>query len=558
MQEHGTIAVPGASPIEQHRLAALGGVVANITEGVPEQWHPKIRQWAEAAPSPPLDILESVRELLGRHEDALGALYNASISPANRRRLGTVFTPPGLVAHMFQLVKRELDEPPKVVVDPGAGVGAFTIGAIQTWPEARIIASDINPVTLGLLGARLLFEADAEPELADRYRNVDLRLGDYLDELGPLFEQTAPGPVLVLGNPPYTRVQELSARDRAKASRMAGDLIDSGHANLAMLFQAATLRHMRPHDVSCMVVPGSFSYTRASRALRRAMWRSKRQVVIHRTPAASKVFTGRSVQAAVLMVGRERTRREPLQLGRIDLNGTGVEALRTWRLSRGGREPENWFWTPRGSTPPNRKATQLGEVAAVRRGTATGANEMFFLDDATQAGLPPQVVLPAVLTLRGFQADELTERTHADYGDASARRWLLAIPPEMQLEGALADYVNRHRDLVRDRHLAQQRAVWYAITDLPRPQILITPLASSRFKVVVNSLGAVPSNNLFGISQVPDGHVDELADWLRSEPGQRTLLRASRRYPGGSHKLEPGDLSRVELPMSLARKVGRR
>lgn len=547
--------VAGASAGERRRLAALGGFAAVIAEGIPEHWDPVIRRWAEAGPTPPEELVDATREALGRDEDALGMLYNASISAANRRRLGTVFTPAGLVEHMFQLVEQELDEPPRVVVDPGAGVGAFTIAAVQTWPEAQVIASDINPVTLGLLGARLAFEGHADPDREQRYQSVDLRLGDYLDQLSSVFAADAPGAVLVLGNPPYTRIQELPESDRAKAARLAGSLIDSGHANLAMLFQAATLRHMRPQDVSCMVVPGSFVYTRASRALRNTMWRSNRSTVVHRTPATSHTFTGRSVQAAVLLVGRERDRRDALQLGRIELNGGGVDVLSAWRLPRSEREPDNWFLPSDDAPTATGGALTLEDVAVVRRGTATGANEMFFVTDEERERLPVDVVVAAMLTLRGFEGHDLTAETHAAFGDTRTRRWLLAIPQERSLDGALAEYVERYRDTVRGRYLPRQRPVWYALTELPRPQLLISPLAKTGFKVVGNTLRAVPSNNLFGISLRTDGDVLPLASWLRSEVGQQALLRVSRRYPGGSHKLEPGDLRRLCLPAEVVAAV---
>jgi adenine-specific DNA-methyltransferase len=552
LPEPGTVVVPGASEIERQRLAALGGLAASIAETVPRAWDPMIRQWADAGPAPPEEILEATREALGRYEDPLGALYNACISAANRRRLGTVFTPPGLVEHMFRLVEHELHGPPSVVVDPGAGVGAFTIAAVETWPDAQIVASDVNPVTLGLLGARLAFEADADPTRAESYRGVDLRLGDYLDELEHLFAADAPGPVLILGNPPYTRVQELPAADREKAARLAGDLIDSGHANLAMLFQAATLRHMRSQDVSCMVVPGSFSYTRASRALRTAIWRSSRSVVVHRTPAVSHTFSGRSVQAAVLLIGRERERRAPVRLARIQLNGDGVDVLGSWTLTRARVQPENWFWPSDESATPTNQSVLLGDIAVIRRGTATGANDMFFLTDVDRAVLPPDVVVAAIPTLRGFDGDDLTEETHAAHGDAATRRWLLAIPPDRPLNGTLSDYVARHRDTVSKRYLPRQRAVWYSVTELPRPQVLISPLAKTDFKVVVNTVRAVPSNNLFGISLKTNSDITPLVTWLRSEVGQRELLHVSRRYPGGSHKLEPGDLCRLRLPDHVA------
>jgi hypothetical protein len=118
-------------------------------------------------------------------------------------------------------------------------------------------------------------------------------------------------------------------------------------------------------------------------------------------------------------------------------------------------------------------------------------------------------------------------------------RWLLAIPEDYELSGAVADYVERHREAVSRRYLPSQRACWYSINEMPRPQILLSPLSKTDFKVVVNSVRAVPSNNLFGITLKDEGDPGPLACWLRSDSGQRELKRLSHRYPGGSHKLEP-------------------
>jgi adenine-specific DNA-methyltransferase len=551
-----TVEVAGATSGERHRLAALGGVARVVADDVPRHWPAAVRSWALAGPEPPGSIVDAVLSALARDEDPLGALYNASISAANRRRLGTVFTPPALVEHLFQLVEGELGtETPATVIDPGAGVGAFTVAAARTWPDAQIIASDINPVTLGLLGARLASEADLDEEYAEVYRRVSLRLGDYLDQLDRVFSESARGPVLALGNPPYTRIQELPLADREKAAHLAGDLIDSGHANLAMLFQAATLRHMRDEDVSCLVVPGSFSYTRASRSLRSALWQSSRSVVVHRTPATSKVFAGRSVQAAVLLVGRKRERRDALRLARIQLGSEHVEVIERWSSPRSGDEPDNWFWVP--SVDDTTAAVALGDIATVRRGTATGANEMFFMTDDVMETLPPDVVVRGMPTLRGFEADDLTPEAHASFEGAKGRRWLLAIPPGFELNGTLKRYVDEHEATVSGRYLPRQRPCWYVITELPRPQILISPLAKRTFKIVLNSAAAVPSNNLFGITLTGDGDPRNLAKWLRSNEGQAELRRLSRRYPGGSYKIEPRRLQAVRVPLDVIESANR-
>jgi adenine-specific DNA-methyltransferase len=542
--------VEGANKEEAHLLGALGSIAADVAGDHVVRWPESVRRWAEEAPACPAEIVEGVRESLGTGADPLAALYDVCISRAHRRRLGTVFTPTPVVDHMIDVVANLMDGVPDCVADPGAGVGAFTVAAAKRWPDARIVAIDVNVVTLGLLATRIAFELDAEPGGAHGLQRIELVHDDYLDRLVGRFG-AGTGRVLTLGNPPYTRIQELPAEYRARATGLCGRIIDSGHANLAVLFQAATLEHMHDQDATCMVLPGSIGYTRASRGLRQTLWNSDRPIVMHRTPATTRPFTGNCVQATVVAVGPVADKRSPVHMGRVRFDGDKAAVIDEWERERDATEPANWFWTEEaksgGDTVP------LSELATVRRGVATGANAVFFLTDAEAARLPANVVTPGTLTLKRFALKELSRATHRSWGGEEMKRWLLTIPPDLEITGELQAYLERFEDVVRDRYLPSQRQPWYALGELTRPDLLIGPLSSNNFRVVVNTARAVPSNNLFGITMRNGTRPRVLADWLRSEDGQHALLRASRRYHGGSHKLEPGDLKRVPVPAVLAK-----
>lgn len=543
--------VPGATKSERHLLGALGGVAASIGGERLDEWPDPVRAWAELAPAPPPELMEAICEFLGCYDDPLSALYEASISSPNRRKLGTVFTPKALVDYMLDLAAEELQQAPACVVDPGAGVGAFTLAAARRWPQARVLAIDINVVTLGLLAARIAFEMEVDPEDSPELTGIELVLGDYLDELPEIFSsRTNSGPTLALGNPPYTRIQELSDQEKRRAANLSATVAPTGHANLAVLFQGATFAHMRENDVSCMVLPGSLSYTHASKGLREALWNSRRSVSIARTPATTRAFAGRSVQAAVLLIGAERKKRDPLRLARVGVEGEGVQVLESWKQSRLDAEPENWFWSEgsRRKTAEDPGRSLLSAIAEVRRGVATGANELFFLTDADAEDIPEDVLVPALPSIRGFGDDVLTKTNHQAL---EGRRWLLAIPPDYQLDGPLLDRIRRFEPEVKARHLPSKRKPWYSITDLFRPQIMISPLSKFEFRVILNEAEAVPSNNLFGISLKNGGDPAALASWLRSKEGQGRLRKLSRRYHGGSYKLEPGSLRAVEVPENL-------
>jgi hypothetical protein len=413
-----------------------------------------------------------------------------------------------------------------------------------------VIAVDVNVVTLGLLATRIAFEIDAQAEDMEALDRIDLVHGDYLDQLKELYGRKRDGPVVAVGNPPYTRVQELSMDSRQKAREAAADIVDTGHANLAVLFQAATLALMKPQDVSCMVLPGSFSYTRAGHGLRRALWESDREVEIQRWPATQRAFTGRAVQAAVLTIGPSSIGRPPLRLARVELEDDSINVVSEWMLSRDEAEPGDWFWSSSESYDDT-NTIPLSSIAAVRRGVATGANEMFFVDDATAARLPDDAVIRGVPSLRGFTEEALDERAHALLGGPNAKRWLLSIRSDRQLTGYLCDYISSFEEEVKDRHLPSKRKPWYSISPPPGPSLLIAPLSKSDFKVVINTVRAVPSNNLFGISLFNDRDIEGTAAWLRSSEGQKELQRVSRRYPGGSYKLEPASLAAIRVPSTI-------
>src|SRR4051794_3198211 len=95
--------VAGASDGERHLLGALGGIAAVIGGERVADWPEPLRRWATLAPPPPEVLTEAIREGLGRWHDPLCVLYDASISAAHRRRLGTVFTPEPMVEHMLAL-----------------------------------------------------------------------------------------------------------------------------------------------------------------------------------------------------------------------------------------------------------------------------------------------------------------------------------------------------------------------------------------------------------------------------------------------------------------------
>jgi adenine-specific DNA-methyltransferase len=543
--------VPGASAAERRRLAALGGLAAAVAEGHEDEWPAEVRGWAAAAPRPPADLVASVRERFAAGDDPLAAVYERAVTPRNRRRLGTFFTPPILVDHMLDRAQALAGRAPDVVVDPGAGVGAFTVAAARRWPDARVVAVDLNVVTLGMLAARLAHE-----ELAARTELILTDFLPWLSEIPPDDDSVW----LYLGNPPFTRTQSLDRVTKDAAAEAAGDLVTSGHATLSTYFAAAILRSLRPQDAACLLLPAAWTYTRSARELRQGLWAQRRRPLeLHRWPTTARAFTGPDVTATVVGIGAQSAADQPYRYGRADARDGEIVLVGEQEQEREGACPDPFpGGAGRRTTQPPPATVPLSEVFRVRRGLATGANRFFFIDQDVARTLPEELYRPGLLTLRDIDvAHPLLDRTAWEALVQRGRRCILVdLTPESEQNEAVAAYLAAGRaEELHLRYLCAQRDPWYVLERVAPPELLLAPLMTpTSLQLVRNVVGVVPSNSLYGLyrqSGVRDETAARVEEWLRSDDGRRALRGQGRRLRGGSLKLEPGDLKSLPIPESL-------
>ena len=86
---------------------------------------------------------------------------------------------------------------PSTIVDPGAGSGRFLFAAARAFPDAELLAVEIDP-----LAAQILRTNAAVLGLTAR---LDLHVADYRTLSLPEIR----GPTLFLGNPPYVRHHDI-------------------------------------------------------------------------------------------------------------------------------------------------------------------------------------------------------------------------------------------------------------------------------------------------------------------------------------------------------------
>lgn len=535
-------AVPGASSEERKALKAVGGIARVLAGDRTTTWPDALKGWTHAAPEPPAVLMESVRRELDGGQDVLALLYEGIVSGRNRRRLGTFFTPTSVVDFMLDCAEEVLPRP-AVVIDPGAGVGAFSLAAKRRWPMAEVFAIDVNVATLGLLAARP--QAD-----------INIVHQDYL---AWAVGSTVPAskPRLWIGNPPYTRHQDLSVDFKQAASKASGDLVTSGLAGLSAYFLAVTLLSLAPEDAMCLLLPGSWTEARYGKPLRKALRDlAQRPVKLIGFDSQVDVFPGTRVTAMLVAVGpNDELVAQKMRTSVAHLTAAAVSVGRSVDRSRLDGAVEGlggWLWPRKRSIVED--CVTLSDIARVRRGVATGANEFFLLTATERARYPELATVRAVRRLRNVSGDHLTDAAHNRLAELGERCWLLRINDPSLLENpAVEDWMRRAKKAhVPDRYLAAHRDPWYQVETVEPPDLILSPMGKTRMRAVVNHIRAIPSNALYGIYLEGDvERATRLATWLNGDTGQTALMERARTYGAGLFKLEPKDVLVLQIPRSI-------
>ena len=546
--------VPGASEAERRHLAALGGLVKALASAKRSRsWPHDILGWMELGPKVPRDIVSAAKVVLEHDPDAaLAEIYARLVSVESRRPLGTFFTPAQEVQLMLDMWGDE--NPPATVVDVGAGVGVFTALASKKWPSAAVFAVDINPVTLGLLGLRM---SGVRPIVGDSLRTPGIHLvrDDFVSWISHRGEETQ-APRLILGNPPYTRAQLLPMEDRIRLGELSDGLCGA-RSSLSALITAISLRHLGPADGLCLLLPAQWLESHYAQPLRDYLARLKTRRVELRLVDSWR-FQDAQVDAVALLVGPETPDEQPFKVAtwlsaepKSVRRGTLVGA--SWRYLFAGESANQ-------NAVVSSAYSVLKDYCTVRRGVATGANDFFILNQAKiiEHRIPVRRLLRVARRIGHF-GNRLDDKAFESL-EAIDKRWLLNVSPQNRIVGsAIDDYLSHgEAEGYHDRLLCKKRpGAWYDLgREIVIPDVIVGPMTRDVMRVVENPAGCVIANNLYGWRWHDDVALStrkRILRWLRSEPGQRALLRSARMQGNGLIKIEPRALAGLPIPQSVAR-----
>ena len=471
--------------------------------------------------------------------DPLGEALVALRSAAQRRTVGAVYTPTAIVQAMLRWLQTQ--DAPARIVDPGAGSGRFTVAAGLAFPNAQLVAVEIDPLAALVLRANL-----AVAGLAAR---TEVVVGDFRTlRLPPVVGRTA-----FIGNPPYVRHHDIPADWKAWYSRHFAELgiRASALAGLHLHFFLQTRLLAQPGDIGAYITSAEWLDVNYGSALRALLLQGLGGVSLDVLEPSLAAFPGTATTAAVTcfrvagvdQVAPQLRLQSVSSLADLRQLGAGAAVDRD-RLASASR------WSTIVRPAPVRTSTggeiAVGDLFRVHRGQVTGGNAVWIAGEHALQ-LPERVLTPAVTKAKdlisagsSLDSPEGLRRVvdlPADlsgFTPAESRR-IQAFLAWAKGQGADASYIARHR-----------KAWWAVGLKAPAP-ILCTYMARRPPQFTLNRAGARHINIAHGLyprEDLPPELLVRVVAWLNGH----VQTASGRTYAGGLTKFEPREIERLRLP----------
>ncbi|MXZ13661.1 MAG: SAM-dependent DNA methyltransferase [Candidatus Dadabacteria bacterium] len=471
------------------------------------------------------------------------------------RKKGQFWTPEWVADAMVSYVLQDdCDE----IFDPAVGTGAF-------FHAAKRVSEKLN-VRVHLSGSEIDLAA-LESGKKNGLSGSDLFGVEHRDFIRNPPRRSYSG---IVANPPYIRHHYVSRETKDLLQKafwkISGIKLD-GRAGLHVYFLIKSLRLLKPNGRLCFIVPadvceGVFADTLWG-------WIGKNYALDAVTTFAPEAtpFPGVDTNPIILML-----RNAPPQdkFKWCICNEWGTRSLYSWirnglkkRSYKGLKIRERTLiegLSTGFSRPPTKKqkGIPLYKFACTMRGIATGENRFFFLTSAEikKENIPLEYFVRAIGRTRDVGEDTLT-LDHLDRLDEIQRpTYLLSLSDESvgALPTSVRSYLEKGVNLgISSKSLIAKRHPWYRMEKRVVPPILFSYLGRKNARFIRNLAGAVPLTGFLCVYpriNTPD-FVDKLFLALSDARTISNLHLVGKSYGGGSIKVEPRSLEKLQIPLSV-------
>lgn len=353
----------------------------------------------------------------------------------------------------------------------------------------------------------------------------------------------------IIANPPYISLRKLPTKVRAAAllhQTPAGNPVPAG-SNCWYAFLCAGLRLLRPGGSLGFVLPASFEYAGYASRLREELPELFGECRVHRCHVP--IFDAVDEGAVVLFCSGFGDKSTTVIRGQHEnLQGLVASLKSRSKIDRVTKTTD---------CPPLPDHVMLRDVMNVGIGAVTGDSDYFLLSESQRLRhrLPLSVLHPVVSRARHLKCSTITKVVWAGYRDDDERVWLFR-PCDSDLDNpqvrAYMELGPEQGGCQRDAFKVRNRTPWWR-TRLPvRPHGFLSGMTQHGPVVCFNEKPLLTATNTLYTVRFADGIPKEnrcaWALMLLTTSARKQIEEAQRTYALGLKKLEPGDISSLQLP----------
>ncbi len=503
-------------------------------------------------------------------------------SPPKAVSHGVVYTRPWVIELMLDQagVISGADLALRTMVEPAAGDGAFAAAlAARLAQSCRVHDRDIATCTASIIAFELSADAAArsrgaivqrlisehvDPGTATTLAKSWVRTGDFL-----LNAPSLPKADLIIGNPPYVRLEEIDPETVSTYRRLYPTMV--GRADLYVAFYEAALRKLKTGGRCAFICADRWMLNQYGAALRRLVtsdFAVESIIEMHTVgafedevdayPAVTVLRRGTQGAAVVARAeaGIEATPTTELisYLSAVQA-GEHVPRLGSLRAAR----INGWFEgeAPWPAYSPERLALlkyleaqfhpleSSATGSKVGIGVATGADGVFITRDAEI--VEPERLLPLAMAVD-------TRSGHLIWsGHYLVNPWQADGLTSLAKSPRLAQYFEEHGERLRSRHVGKKSPhAWYRTIDrvdlalTARPKLLIADI-KDRLNPVLDTGQYYPHHNLYWVTSA-SWDMEVLGGLLLSDVAQFFVECYGIRMRGGYLRFQAQYLRRIRVP----------
>lgn len=483
---------------------------------------------------PDAELVERTRQVIEAGADPLGSEYCRIHSREDRRPLGQTYTPGPIVEAMISWARAQ--GAPERIIDPGSGSGRYLLAATEAFPDAQVIAVEVDPLSALLVRANIAVRG-----LADR---AVVHVGDYRSLQLPEIE----GSTLYIGNPPYVRHHQIEPEWKAwltKTAKARG-FKASALAGLHVHFFLATAELAKPGDRGAFITSSEWLDVNYGSLVRELLLDGLGGESLHVIDPKVEPFDDATTTGAIttFQIGASPTSMRVRKVDEVEDLGDlgGGRVVGRERLA----ETTRWSVLTRVTPKVPEGYVELGELCRVHRGAVTGSNATW-VHQRDGLELPERVLFRSVTKARElFGAGERLD-------DLENLRVVIDLPTELdefdraERKGIDQFLRKAKKEGVHEGYVASKRRAWWSV-GLREPAPILATYMARRPPAFVRNFGLARHINiahgLYPRQELSDPVLDSLGEFLRT----KVSLDQGRVYAGGLTKFEPKEMERIVVP----------